>query len=139
MKKPVERILSITDTTFDVKDRKSSYVQTFEGFVIKTDKQTIKIGVSNSQDCCERFGHLMTNDNSKEFIGAKLLKVVKVDKALNNKVLPDIESLDEGEAMFINLETSKGLLQFVVYNSHNGYYGHSAVVISKQYKESTVL
>lgn len=40
--------------------------------------------------------------------------------------------LYEGEAMFINFETSKGTLQFTLYNSHNGYYGHTAKVISKR-------
>ncbi len=34
--------------------------------------------------------------------------------------------------MFVNLETNVGLLQFVAYNSHNGYYGHDAVLVSKQ-------
>ena len=38
----------------------------------------------------------------------------------------------EGGVMFVNITTSKGVLQFVAYNEHNGYYGHSACVISKQ-------
>lgn len=54
------------------------------------------------------------------------------DTALNNKKIEALEYLDCGGAMFVNLETSEGLLQFAAYNSHNGYYGHEAVLISKQ-------
>ena len=28
--------------------------------------------------------------------------------------------------MFVNINTSNGLLQFAAYNNHNGYYGHNA-------------
>ena len=41
--------------------------------------------------------------------------------------------------MFVNVETDKGLLQFVAYNEHNGYYGHEACVISKHLNESEYL
>lgn len=40
--------------------------------------------------------------------------------------------------MFINIETTKGFLQFVVYNEHNGYYGHSVLLVSK-YGNKTVV
>lgn len=33
--------------------------------------------------------------------------------------------------MFINVETTNGLLQFVAYNEHNGYYGHEVKLVSK--------
>ena len=39
--------------------------------------------------------------------------------------------LDAGSAMFINVETTNGLLQFVAYNEHNGYYGHEVKLVSK--------
>lgn len=41
------------------------------------------------------------------------------------------EDLDAGSAMFINVETTKGLLQFVAYNEHNGYYEHEVKLVSK--------
>ena len=47
-------------------------------------------------------------------------------------MIEELEYLDSGGAMFVNLETSEGLLQFVAYNAHNGYYGHEAVLVSKQ-------
>lgn len=48
------------------------------------------------------------------------------------------EDLDAGSAMFINVETTKGLLQFVAYNEHNGYYGHEVKLVSK-YNDKTII
>lgn len=108
----------------------------YDGFLIKTDKQDIFIGIDNHQDCCEQFGYLTSEDNLKDFVGAQLNNIIKVDKALNSKILEQTNSLDEGSAIFVNLETSNGTLQFTVYNSHNGYYGHEAIVISKELNHS---
>lgn len=123
----MEKILKIEETTFN----EGSY-QNYEGFVIITDKQTIKVGISDGQSCCESFGYMFTNDEIQEFIGSELLKIESVDSALNGKVIEELEYLDQGDSMFINFETSVGILQFVAYNAHNGYYGHEAVLISKQ-------
>jgi len=125
----MEKILRIEETTF--KKTKKDW-QSFDGFQIITDLQTIQIGISNSQSCCESFGCIITNDETKEFIGAELKSLAIVDIALNNKKIEELEYLDSGGAMFVNLETSEGLLQFVAYNAHNGYYGHEAVLVSKQ-------
>jgi hypothetical protein len=46
---------------------------------------------------------------------------------------------DEDNAMFVNVETDRGTLQFVLYNSHNGYYGHKARVVSEQLKREEYL
>lgn len=125
----MEKILRIEETNF--KTGKESW-QSFEGFQIVTDLQTIKIGISDSQCCCESFGCIITNDETSDFINAGLLGLSLTDTALNNKKIEELEYLDSGDAMFVNLETSEGLLQFVAYNSHNGYYGHDAVLISKK-------
>ena len=76
-----------------------------------------------------------------EFIGAELLDIKVVDTALNvesvKKELP--YGHDGGDTMFVNLETDKGTLQLAVYNDHNGYYGHSAILKSKQVTYETGL
>ena len=125
----MEKILRIEETNFKTKERSWGG---FDGYQIITDQQTIQIGISDGQCCCESFGCIITNDETKEFIGAELLGISITDTALNNKKIEELEYLDCGGAMFVNLETSEGLLQFVAYNSHNGYYGHEAVLISKQ-------
>ncbi len=38
------------------------------------------------------------------------------------------------EAMFLTIKTSKGIFQFAVYNSHNGYYGHDGVLMKQDNK-----
>jgi hypothetical protein len=132
----MEKILRIEETVF--KTSKNDW-SNYEGFQIITDKQTIQIGISNSQSCCESWGYLITNDSTDEFIDSELLNIVIVDSALNDKKIEEIEYLDSGDAMFVNFETSKGLLQIVAYNCHNGYYGHNAVLISKQLNHETCL
>lgn len=125
----MEKILEIKEAEFKTKENEWG---NYEGYQIITDKQTIQIGISSGQCCCESFGCIITNDEITDFIGAKLKGVSITDTALNNKKIEALEYLDQGGAMFVNIETSKGLLQFVAYNGHNGYYGHGAVLVSKQ-------
>jgi hypothetical protein len=39
---------------------------------------------------------------------------------------------DETSTIFVNIETSRGTLQFIAYNRHNGYYGHKVKIDSIQ-------
>lgn len=126
--KKIEKILRIEKGVFAFEKNPVIY----EGFQIVTSQQTIKIGINNEQNCCENFGCIITNDDTADFIGAKLLSISITDTALNNKQLTQLECLDSGGAMFVNIETTNGLLQFVAYNAHNGYYGHESVLVSKQ-------
>jgi hypothetical protein len=99
------------------------------GYLITTNKQKIEILIDNLQDCCEEWGYVCSEDNPNDFIGAKLLNIVLVDEGLKTY---DFVGDSECTAMFINLETDKGLLQFVLYNIHNGYYGHEVRIRSHQ-------
>ena len=126
-----EKIINITEEIFELSEKY------YEGYVIETDKQKIKIGISNVQNCCEDFGYFMTNDNIENFIGTDLFEIQIVDTALNNKKIEEIKNNtgynnDSINIMFVNFETSNSTLQFTVYNAHNGYYGHNAVVVSEQ-------
>jgi hypothetical protein len=117
MKKLNEKIISI----------KESCNNDQEGFEIVTSKQKIFLGIDSGQSCCEQFGYFMTNDNIDEFVGSKLLEIKLTDTLLK------VENFDKeysGNIMFVNIETSKGTLQFVAYNDHNGYYSHEATIIS---------
>jgi hypothetical protein len=125
----METILKIEETTFDGKD----------GFVITTSEQQIKLGIDNGQSCCENWGYFMSEDDTSDFIGAKLIDVKITDTLLKPNDEFDVNDMYEGDVMFVNVETDKGLLQFVAYNEHNGYYGHEACVISKQLNESEYL
>lgn len=111
------------------------------GFVVTTTEQVIELLIDNVGDCCESWGWFWSNDNPQDFIGAELLGVEVVDTALNVTKLEaeHADSRDEGGIMFVNLKTAVGVLQFTAYNSHNGYYGHTASVKSKQLNYETCL
>ena len=103
----------------------------YEGYEIETTDSIIKIGVSNGESCCESYGYICSADKLEEYIGAKILKVEKVKLGDWKKceiLLKQLEYSEEEETAFINFETDKGLLQFAVYNTHNGYYGHDVVI-----------
>lgn len=132
-----EVILSIMDVTIN-EDRWSG----MDGFAILTNKQKIHLLIDNRQSCCENWGYFMSEDDITKFLGATLLGVHITDTVLNSRDLNLGESGSfsyGGDTMFVNLETSAGLLQFVAYNEHNGYYGHSARVTSEQLNYETVL
>jgi len=129
----MEKILRIEEKTFNAGE---DYYSDFDGFEIITTEQTIQIGISNGQSCCEDFGCIITNDETTDFIDAELKDISIVDTVLNNKKIDSLEYLNQGGVMFVNIETDKGLLQFAAYNAHNGYYGHTAVLISKQLNKS---
>ena len=110
----------------------------WDGYRVITDKQTITLGIENGASCCEVWGHFWMNDKPEDFIGAHITGVTVTDEALNTaKLEPD--EYDERSVMFVNIETDRGTLQFTAYNSHNGYYGHTAKVVSEQLKHEEVL
>lgn len=128
----MEKILTIKEHKF--KSPSDGY--SMAGYQIVTDKQIILLGISEWQGCCENWGYFLTNDDTAEFIGATLLSVDLVDDCLRKNTAPDIY---DGDVMFVNLETDRGTLQFTAYNEHNGYYGHTALVVSEQLDYETVL
>lgn len=126
----MEKIISIKEV-FNVTPE--DHWNSFEGYEIVTDQQKIQFLISDGQSCCEDAGYLCSNDNIEEFIGAELKSITKTDTALTTKAANMNEyGYNEGGIIFINLETDKGTLQFAVYNSHNGYYGHSVLLKSNQ-------
>lgn len=118
----MSKIKSITETTFP----RGNY-SGYDGFVVALDDgNDINLGISNGQSCCENWGYFLTNDQPQDFIGAEVLEVKVVDACLNVEKVP---KLYEGGAMFVNVETDRGTLQFTAYNAHNGYYSHEAVFV----------
>ena len=112
----------------------------YAGFEVKTNVQAVRMEIDNHQGCCESWGYLMSEDNLAEFIGAELRNIYVTDLDLAVRHLSEREksarraTMDEGGAVFVNLDTSKGLLQFTAYNEHNGYYGHQVRITSEQLK-----
>jgi hypothetical protein len=125
----MEKILSIDPIT----------EKAMAGYAITTDKQVVKMLIDDDASCCESWGYFLSEDNPSHFVGTHLLNITITDTALTTKNFSDYDFLDMGGVMFVNIETDKGVLQFVAYNAHNGYYGHEAKVISEQINHSEIL
>ncbi len=135
-----ELIVSIEEGSWGTTDP-DGYAITYEGFRVKTTDQLISLGINQDHQCCEVWGYFMTNDKPSDFIGAELLSVKLIDGDLRTvPISKGLEPWDyNGNSMFVNIETSRGTLQFVAYNEHNGYYGHEAVVQSTQLNHFEIL
>lgn len=124
------------------KDHENSY----DGHRIITNEQEINLIITSEQSCCEVWGYFFCNDDLAEFIGAELYSITLADAACNTETFwerapgahdhkamrREFGSDHDEKLMFVNLETDRGTLQFVAYNAHNGCYGHTARVESKQ-------
>lgn len=113
----------------------------FAGYRIVTNKQVIELLIGNQDHWCESWGYFWCNEKPDDFIGASVTGIEIVDAELNKKIYDsEVECvLDQGGVMFVNILTDKGILQFVAYNCHNGYYGHEATVKSTQLEHSECL
>lgn len=136
MKEIVKQIIEVEN----IKVNDSDW-QNFDGYKVITSDQEILLLIDMETCCCESPGYFWSDDDFSRFIGSELLNIEVVDTELNKEKL-DKEigyGLDEGGIMFVNLVTNKGILQFAAYNSHNGYYGHTGRVVSKQLNLETGL
>ena len=131
-----EVILKIEEVYDISKKTQYGWDETFEGYKVTTDSQEILVLVSNSQSCCESWGYVQSEDNLDQFIGSGLLNITTTDSALNTKMIDAASNLDCGDIMFVTFHTNKGSFQLAVYNSHNGYYGHTGLIESTQVKET---
>ena len=106
----------------------------FDGYEVKTENATYRILIENEQNYCESWGYFSSDDNYEDFIGKDLVDVSLTDTALNQqKVQESGWYEDEGGIQFVDFKFSDGsVLQFAVYNAHNGYYGHSIYVIKDE-------
>jgi len=135
-----EKILRIGEFTGEKIDNDAKW-RHYSGFEIETDAQCIVLGIDDGQSCCESWGYFMSHDDVADFIGATVVGVSIVDTALcvARVEREEAHTRDDGDIMFVNIDTDRGVLQFCAYNKHNGYYGHQAVVISKQASASFIL
>ena len=133
----MERIIGIEERNFSHEDRFGE-AWDYDGFVIWTDRQKILLGISSGIECCEQTGYFLTEDAASEFVGAMVLGVQTTDTSMKTTDW-EIPDLDGGDIMFVTILTDRGPLQFAAYNSHNGYYGHEALVISEQLERGATL
>lgn len=130
------KIVSITEGYQFDREPKRKW-NSYEGYLILTADTTVEVGIDNGQNCCENWGYCMSEDNIEDFIGATLLGV-QVTPTASDKF--DVKSDYSGDTMFVDINTDRGTFQIVLYNEHNGYYGHEAVVkVGQQIEEKVWL
>ena len=128
------RILSINQVSADMRPAPmiSRYIsrRSMDGYAVTTDKHKYMVMIDNSQSCCESWGVVESQDDLNYFVGAQLLEVNLTDTALNTKIMDAVRGWSgESEIQFVTFVTNLGAFQVAVYNSHNGYYGHSVLVM----------
>jgi len=113
----------------------------YDGYKIVTDQQEILLLIDNDQNCCEDWGYMTSEGDFSDFVGAQIISLKTVDKALKVEMVESLidEYIDVGSCIFVNVETTKGTLQFVIYNEHNGYYCHSVIISSNQLNRKSSL
>lgn len=111
------------------------FIKTLEGTMHAPVGSYVIQGVRGEIYCCKEDIFLETYEPVLE---RELKNVYVTDTKLGTIVSNMKEDLDAGSAMFINVETTRGLLQFAAYNEHNGYYGHDVLLVSK-YDDKTVI
>lgn len=100
----------------------------YDGYRITTTEHKYLILISNEQNCCEDWGYMVSEDDFDSFIGKSLVSVELTNMALDKKIVKDLYC-DDDQIQFVDFKISNGtVLQFTVYNSHNGYYGHPIIV-----------
>ena len=127
----MEKIISISEVNVVLRKPDVRYDSTYTGYEVVTDKQRIRVLIDDCQSCCENYGYIASEDNFDDFIGAELISINATDTALKTYKVRGF-GLDVDACQFVTLTTSKGVLQFVVYNEHNGYYGHDTFIQSEQ-------
>ncbi len=127
MKEKITNIKEVHDV-----ELKCGEIYRAEGYLIETEKATYYFLIDQDQCCCESFGYLSTPDDFNDFVGADLLSIkrVTVNDCVKQNDLEERmnQEFDPAQTMFINIETSNGLLQLAAYNEHNGYYGHYVIM-----------
>lgn len=102
----------------------------YDGYLVETTKHKYHILIENGHSCCEEWGFMISEDEPNYFINNELLEVRLTDTALNQARIDEKipYGLEEGSIQFVDFATTNDVFQIAVYNSHNGYYGHSIIV-----------
>ncbi|MBR3795763.1 MAG: hypothetical protein IKK34_07015 [Clostridia bacterium] len=124
----VESIKVVTD--IQIENRALMRCPEYDGYEVKTNQHCYMVLIENEQNCCETWGYFASNDNDLgQYVGKVLAGVYLTDTALNTKKVEELH-LDERDIQFVDFVFADGdKLQLAVYNAHNGYYGHSILVI----------
>lgn len=124
----MSRIIKV-DTSASYADKAGSYPRQYDGIRITFDDgEELFFGINTDQYCCETVAYLHSVDDPEEFIGANFLRLDERDTWPENVGEEEPEYWDGGGFQAIDVVTDRGIMQFVVYNEHNGYYSHGTIL-----------
>lgn len=105
------------------------YPRSYEGVRIVLDNgEEIFFGINMASNCCEQYDYLHSVDDPEEFVGATFVRLDEKDTWPENVGEEEPTYWDCGGFQAIDIVTDCGVMQFVVYNSHNGYYSHATIL-----------
>jgi hypothetical protein len=122
----------------------------FQGYAIKTNKQTIRLVISRWTSCSEEFGVYLNlqKENTqvakaKDLVGATVLKVRWGRDKPDGYKEPAEEDIDWNDYPFekptsyacVDVFTDKGKVQLVAWNRHDGPYPHTVIATWSGYKD----
>ena len=96
--------------------------ETFVGYVITTTHQTIKVLISQEQDCCESLGvslHCPLNADHITLVGATVRSVVWSTSRRGK------DEFDERHSVWVVIYTDCGPFKVEAYKTHNGCNPHT--------------
>lgn len=102
--------------------------------VTTTDDREYWILIDNEQQCCEDWGYIYLNDDPEEFVGKQIICIQTTYEAdgihkAQLEVKTDV-SVECADVMFVDFVMEDAtVLQFAVYNEHNGFYGHDILFV----------
>lgn len=94
------------------------------------DENNVFVGYDYSQECCESFGYKIVLEEPKSVIDWDCVESIKIDPEKYVFDIDYFESLsgaeyDGGGAVSFRLtDINKNKIYLVLFNCHNGYYGH---------------
>lgn len=136
-----------------------TFSEKFYGYIITLeDDSEIKVLIEQIMYCCEDYNvvillpfYKIKNNNlsDQEELNNIEIKTINFGREIHSeykdqakyKQIPSISVTWEKEINFaiINMNTSNGLVQIVIYNYHNGNYKHNMYVEWKNYKDFDLL
>lgn len=119
-----------TDDGIVYSDRPRMYP--WEGVTITlSDGNVWQFGISAERKCCEDWGFIECPDDPATIIGHEFIKITPINTD------DWVETGKTDNTAFVNVCTDRDTLQFVVYNDHNGYYGHDVSIFLNGTTQST--
>jgi hypothetical protein len=142
-----------------VKDNQiKTFTEKFYGYIITLeDDSKIKLLIEQTLYCCEDYNIVMlipfykirnNNLSEQEELKDAEIKTIKFGKDIHPeykdqsryKQVPSISNWEkEINSAVIDIQTTKGLVQVVIYNYHNGNYSHNMYVEWENYKDFDLL